>query len=94
MSSTNSRITGMKPDLKEKYLINARVSVVILCYNHGDFLGEAVNSVLESDFGQCEIIIVNDDSTDPYTLDVFKEMEQRFYRSKERTIGIVNRCGH
>jgi glycosyltransferase involved in cell wall biosynthesis len=86
MSSTDSRIMVMKPDLKEKSPINVRVSVVIPCYNHGNFLGEAVNSVLESDFGEYEIIIINDGSTDPYTLRVFKELEQRFLQNQKITI--------
>jgi glycosyltransferase involved in cell wall biosynthesis len=57
-----------------------KVSVVIPCYNHGKFLGDAVRSVLESDFKGYEIIIVNDGSTDPFTLKVFKDFEQDFSR--------------
>lgn len=55
-----------------------RVSVVIPCYNHGKFLGDAVGSVLDSDFRDYEVIIVNDGSTDPFTLKVFKDFELRF----------------
>ena len=43
---------------------NRTVSVVIPCYNHGNFLRETVQSVLKSDYFPLEIIIVNDGSTD------------------------------
>lgn len=51
--------------MNEKLL--PKVSVVIPCYNHGIFLNDSVNSVLEQTFQDFEIIIVNDGSTDDYT---------------------------
>jgi glycosyltransferase involved in cell wall biosynthesis len=44
------------------------VSVVIPCYNDGQFLQEAVDSVVASSYQHIEIIIVNDGSTDSHTL--------------------------
>ena len=40
------------------------VSVVVPCYNHGQFLEETVDSVLKSTYQNLEIIIVDDGSTD------------------------------
>ena len=37
-----------------------KVSVIIPCFNHGDYLDEAVESILAQTFHDYEIIIVND----------------------------------
>lgn len=43
------------------------ISVVVPCYNHGQYVDEAVDSVLNQTYQNFEIIIVNDGSTDEET---------------------------
>jgi len=45
-----------------------KVTVVIPCYNHGRFLDKAVDSILTQTFVDYEIFVINDGSTDPYTI--------------------------
>ncbi len=45
-----------------------KVSVVIPCYNSGEFLNDAVVSVQQQTYSDIEIIIVNDGSNDDQTL--------------------------
>jgi len=46
------------------------VSVIMPCYNDGEYLDEAVGSALTQTYPNVEIIIVNDASTDPLTIEV------------------------
>lgn len=51
------------------------ISVVIPFYNLGEFLPEALHSVLESDYESLEVIILNDGSTEPESLAVLARIE-------------------
>jgi glycosyltransferase involved in cell wall biosynthesis len=44
--------------------MNALVTVVIPCYNHGCFLPDAIESALAQTYPSVEVIVVNDGSTD------------------------------
>jgi glycosyltransferase involved in cell wall biosynthesis len=56
------------------------VSIVIPCFNDGRYLSEAIESAEACPSDQCEIIVVNDGSTDSGTLEVLSGIEQRGHR--------------
>lgn len=52
-----------------------KISVIIPCFNSGLFLKEAIESIRKSEKTEYEIILVNDGSTDDFTLTLFNEFE-------------------
>lgn len=54
------------------------VSIITPCYNHGLYLDEAIESIpfKEVDY-EIEHIIINDGSTDPFTIEKLNELELR-----------------
>ena len=62
------------------------VSVIIPCYNQGEFVDEAVESVLAQSYRDFEIIIVNDGSTDTLT----NALLATYCREKTRVIVTAN----
>jgi len=50
------------------------VSIIIPCYNDGIYLNDAVESALAQTYPNVRIIIVNDASTDPRTLDILNSI--------------------
>jgi glycosyltransferase involved in cell wall biosynthesis len=59
--------------------LKSMVSVVIPCYNHGEFLDEAVGSLEGVDKEKYEVIIVDDGSDDPATTEKLRELETKGY---------------
>lgn len=54
-----------------------RFSIIIPAYNVQEYIEKAINSVLEQDFKNYELIVVNDASTDD-TSEVVKKYEERY----------------
>lgn len=49
-------------------------TIIIPCYNYGNFIEQAIHSALEQTLRRLEVIIINDGSTDPHTLDVLSKI--------------------
>ena len=62
------------------------VTVIVTNYNYGAFLEEAVASVLGAGGGPPQVIVVDDGSTDPYTLEVLDRLPDgvRLIRARTR----------
>jgi glycosyltransferase involved in cell wall biosynthesis len=71
-----------------------RVAVVIPCHNDGATLREALASVRDQE--PCELVVVDDGSTDPETLDVLRELEDdgvRIVRQENQGPGAARNAG-
>ncbi len=67
-----------------------KISVLMSCYNHDKFVGEAIESVLNQSFEDFELLIIDDNSTDK-TFDIvnsFKDPRIKAFRN-EKNFGMV-----
>ena len=67
-------------ELKNTDRNEVAISVIIPCFNHGEFLVDAIASVETCRSDLYEIIIVNDGSKDPLTLRVLSNLKSAGYR--------------
>jgi glycosyltransferase involved in cell wall biosynthesis len=73
-----------------------KISVVIPCFNHGEYLDEAVDSVLAQTFQDFEIIIVDDGSDDPFTKGKLSSYEKpctKMVRSENQGLAAARNLG-
>ena len=69
------------------------VSVVIACYNHGRFLPAAVDSVLAQEYGEIELIVVDDGSTDETPGVAARYRVIRYVRQENQGAAAAKRAG-
>jgi glycosyltransferase involved in cell wall biosynthesis len=73
-----------------------RVSVIIPCFNLGQYLDEAVDSVLAQTYSDFEVIVIDDGSTDETTrrlLDGYDRPSTRVIRSANRGLPAAKNLG-
>ena len=60
------------------------ISVIVSTYNTGDYLNEFLDSIKSQSIGfeNIEVIFVDDNSTDSYTLDLLRKMNQSYANVK------------
>lgn len=75
------------------------VSVIIPCHNLGEFIDECVGSVVAQDVPDSEIIVVDDGSTDPGTLDKLSRLPVKYrnlrvIRTEHRNVSLARNTGY
>ncbi|WP_431323463.1 glycosyltransferase family 2 protein [Rhizobium sp. YTU87027] len=69
------------PGLTDEAAAVPRLAVIITCWNYADYVSLAIRSVLDQECNECELIVVDDGSTDS-SWSVIKEHGVRAYRIK------------
>jgi glycosyltransferase involved in cell wall biosynthesis len=62
--------------------------VVVTCFNYGQYLEEAVGSALSQAGGPPRVVVVDDGSTDPRTLEVLAHLERRVNLARQENAGV------
>ncbi|MDH3605483.1 MAG: glycosyltransferase, partial [Acidimicrobiia bacterium] len=77
-------------------LSDPAVSIIIPCFNQGQFLHDAIRSVLRQTYDSWEIIVVDDGSTDPETAAVLRALHYprtRIVRQRNRGPSAARNAG-
>jgi glycosyltransferase involved in cell wall biosynthesis len=76
-SATRLQTSHIDQNCESNYSKTYKISVVMPCFNHGEFLPEAVASVANAGWDDIELIVVDDGSTDEATRRVMDELAER-----------------
>lgn len=68
-------------------VLNPLVSIITTCYNDGEYLQECIHSVKNQTYSNIEYIIIDDGSTDKFTLDLLKKLK---FDNKIKLISTIN----
>ncbi|MCD8500375.1 MAG: glycosyltransferase family 2 protein [Bacillaceae bacterium] len=78
-------------------MTNPLVSVIIPCYNYGEFIEEAIASSLHQTYPNIEVIVVDDCSTDPYTMNLLDNLAfpevKLIYHKKNKGVSAARNTG-
>jgi GT2 family glycosyltransferase/glycosyltransferase involved in cell wall biosynthesis len=77
------------PTDKRKYTL----SVIIPCHNYGNFIGEAIESVLNQNLKATEIIVIDDDSTDNTLEVVSRYPEVKYHKVAHHNVLLARKEG-
>ena len=66
------------------------VSIIVPCFNKRGLILETIKSIYRSTYQNLDLIIVNDGSTDPNTLDALKKISKDYSMRDLRIINTVN----
>lgn len=84
IKSIKNRISERKfPSLNEENQLpkiekNPLVSVIMPYYNMGQFIDESLKSVISSKYSNLEILIINDGSNEPYSINKIHILEKKY----------------
>jgi glycosyltransferase involved in cell wall biosynthesis len=79
--------------------VSPLITVIITCYNHGKYLREAIESVLNQSFPNIEIVVVDDGSTDhtKFVIDKYPQVKYIYQGnqgvSSARNTGVIHSKG-
>jgi glycosyltransferase involved in cell wall biosynthesis len=65
------------------------VTVVVACFNYGEFLAEAVDSLLSQEGGAPRVIVVDDGSTDPQTHEALRSLPAGVELVRQENAGLA-----
>jgi glycosyltransferase involved in cell wall biosynthesis len=72
-----------------------RVTIVVPCFNHGRYLGEALQSVVDQDYEDFEAIVVDDGSTDktPEVVNSFADPRIKYVSQENQGLSAARNTG-